>query len=723
MLSASTPKRPLATTLTLVALWIAFYASFTLFTPALLDDADSVHAEVAREMLLRHDWVTLYANGIRYLEKAPLLYWSMAASMRVAQLLGHGSARCLAVAARIPLALTVLALAFAVETFARRSFRSARAGLYAALILLSSPGIFLFTRILLPDAMLCLWLTLAMLCFWLTESAASPSNLEPRTSNPPCYAFAASCALGVLTKGLIGLVFPIAIVAIYLLLTRGPRAAIARIAELHPLTSTAVFLAIAAPWHILIALANPTQGSPGNLTFAGGHWQVPLPTDGNVHGWAWFYFVNEQLLRYINLRVPRDYDTVPLYLFWGLCLIWLMPWSAFVFHAIAHAVRNVRLLWPAQSRGRDTSVSLKGTASAVPKDRHQNEPALAAEGEARRRTNLLLLLWAALPLLFFSLSTRQEYYVLPALPALILLIAAWLAYQAPTKPTAQAHRRSGYRCTALLAYLGLCFAAAALHLVLHTHTPAPSTDLATLLQQNPGDYAMSMGHFLDLNAQALGLFRLPLAIAAASLFLGPLVSFLLRKRAQAHPATLALAAGAFGFLLAAHLGLQTFAPVLSSQQLAAAIAPQLHADDLIVIHQEYEYGSTLGFYLPRPSYRFVAVRTSPPQTTAPTDHDHAEVALRPHAVNPIHILTDATYNGTPNYGRSSNLWYGSFFPDAPAIFETQQSLASKWQGPQRIFLWQDLANDPSPLPASLTPIYVIAKSGGKEIVSNQPNRP
>jgi hypothetical protein len=113
MPSASTPKRTLSTTLVLVALWIAFYGSFTLFTPALLDDADSVHAEVAREMLLRHDWTTLYANGIRYLEKAPLLYWSMAASMGAAQLLGHGSARCLAVAARVPLALTILALAFA----------------------------------------------------------------------------------------------------------------------------------------------------------------------------------------------------------------------------------------------------------------------------------------------------------------------------------------------------------------------------------------------------------------------------------------------------------------------------------------------------------------------------------------------------------------------------------------------------------------------------------
>ncbi len=212
MPSASPPKRPLSTTLALIALWFAFYASFTLFTPALLDDADSVHAEVAREMLLRHDWVTLYANGIRYLEKAPLLYWSMALSMRIAQLLGHASPQCLAVAARIPLALTILALALAVEVFARRAFRSSRAGLYAALILLSSPGIFLFTRITIPDAMLCLWLTLAMLAFWLSESSAPNTrhlaNLEPRNLRLLCYAFAACCAFGVLTKGLIGLVFP-----------------------------------------------------------------------------------------------------------------------------------------------------------------------------------------------------------------------------------------------------------------------------------------------------------------------------------------------------------------------------------------------------------------------------------------------------------------------------------------------------------------------------------
>jgi 4-amino-4-deoxy-L-arabinose transferase-like glycosyltransferase len=677
-------KRPLANTLLLLALWIVFYASFTLFTPALLDDADSVHAEVAREMLLRQDWVTLYANGIRYLEKAPLLYWSMAASFK---LFGVSAA-----AARIPLALAVLALAFAVESFARRAFRSARAGLYAALILLSSFGFFLFTRITIPDAMLCLWLTLALLCFWLTEQ----SSLQPITESvilsegvadaeskdlrlsfeaPQnlrwfCYAFAACCALGVLTKGLIGVVFPVAIVLIHLLLTSGPRAAITRIRQLHPLSSLAVFFAIATPWHILIALANPAQGHPGGLTYAHGALSVPLPTDGNVHGWLWFYFVNEQLLRYLNLRVPRDYDTVPLWLFWGLCLLWLMPWSAFAFRAVASAIPLRRQAWRERLRAHALT--------------------------SKERTLLLLTLWAAFPLLFFSFSTRQEYYVLPALPALAVLIAGWLAQECDWKPITQPARkirRANLRATAVLLVLGSIFAAAAFVFLLHSRAPAPSTDLASLLQQNPADYTLSMGHFLDLNSQALALFRLPLALAAAALFLGPLASFILRQKSRPHAATLALAAAAFGFLLAAHLGLQTFAPVLSSQQLAAAIAPQLHSGDLIVVHQEYEFASTLGFYLQRPSY--------------------ADQYGKPVAINPIHILE----------GRSANLWYGSFFPDAQAIFETPQSLVEKWPGTQRIFLWQDLANQPSPLPALPGPIYVIAKSGGKEIVSNQRNTP
>jgi 4-amino-4-deoxy-L-arabinose transferase-like glycosyltransferase len=621
--SYAAPSREKTFHLWLIAgLWLLFYASFSLFAPPLLDDADSVHAEVAREMLLRHDWVTLYANGIRYLEKAPVLYWSMACSFR---LFGVSTA-----AARLPLALSVLALALALESFARRAFLSARAGLYAALVFLSSFGIFIFSRILIPDVMVCLWLTLALLCFWLTEQEERPNRLA-------CYGFAACCALNVLTKGLIGIVFPVGIVLIYLLLTREVRGALSRLRQLHPLSSLAVFLLIAVPWHILIGLANPTQGHPGGVAFVNGHWTVPLPTDGNVHGWTWFYFINEQVLRYLNLRVPRDYDTVPLLLFWGLMLVWLMPWSVYLFHGLK-------------------TVSWLGWL------RNALDPA--------GRTRLLLGLWAVIPLLFFSLSTRQEYYVLPSIPPLVLLIAGWL--------NSEAHAEATRRLAVLLLTLGTIASAAALFFAFAGSTPAAGADLASILQQNPGDYALSFGHFLDLNRQAMGAFRIPLLMTALVLFGSTLANYFLRRRGRNHAANLALAAGSFGFLLAAHLGLQTFAPVLSSQQLAAVIAPRLQASDLIVIHGEYEAASTLGFYLHR---------------------------------DDLHIFE----------GRSSNLWYGSFFPDAPKIFETQETLTALWSGPQRVYLWQDLKNDPGPVPPLPGQTFVITRSGGKEILSNRPN--
>jgi 4-amino-4-deoxy-L-arabinose transferase-like glycosyltransferase len=644
--------------LILLALWFALYASFTLFTPPLLDDADSVHSEVSREMLLRHDWVTLYANGIRYLEKAPLLYWSMAASMKI---FGPATA-----AARLPLALTVLLLAFAVEVFARRAFADAenpqtgaRAGLYSALILLSSFGIFIFTRITIPDAMVCLWLTLAVYCYWFTEQAPQPGR-------GACFGFAACCALGVLTKGLIGLVFPIGVVLMHLALTRGVRGAVARLLRCHPFTSAAIFFLIAAPWHFLIGFANPSQGNPGSLALSHGHWSVPQPTDGNVHGWTWFYFVNEHLLRYLNLRVPRDYDTVPLLLFWGLVLIWLMPWSAFLFHAIAQIEARAALaVSPLLARWKWLQKKL-------------NPEAMAVFLSPQESTILLLGLWAALPLVFFSLSTRQEYYVLPSLPALVLLIGAWLLREADEAESFSVPNRlvlSGQRIATAMLVLGSVAALAALFFVMHTQPPGPNTDLAALLQQNPGEYALSFGHFLDLNAQAMGAFRRPLILTAVSLFGGTLAAWVLRRNYRPHTANLWLAAGAFGFLLAAHIGLQIFSPVLTSKQLADAITPVLKPDDLILIHGEYEAGSTLGFYLRR---------------------------------NNIHIFE----------GRSSNLWYGSFFPDAPAIFEDAASLKMRWSGVQRIFMWQDLSQ---PLPKLPGKVYVIAQSGGKEIVSNQPN--
>ena len=93
----ATPPNRISNRRIIAGLWLFLYASFALLSLPLLDGADSVHAEVAREMIARNDPVTLYANGIRYLAEAPLLYWSMAASMRA---FGVGTA-----AARLPLAI------------------------------------------------------------------------------------------------------------------------------------------------------------------------------------------------------------------------------------------------------------------------------------------------------------------------------------------------------------------------------------------------------------------------------------------------------------------------------------------------------------------------------------------------------------------------------------------------------------------------------------------
>ena len=79
---ASAPIPSSKSLLIIGLLWGMIYFA-SMFTPALLDDVDTIHAEAAREMLVRHDWVTMYTDGIRYLEKAPLMYWSLAASYSV----------------------------------------------------------------------------------------------------------------------------------------------------------------------------------------------------------------------------------------------------------------------------------------------------------------------------------------------------------------------------------------------------------------------------------------------------------------------------------------------------------------------------------------------------------------------------------------------------------------------------------------------------------------
>ena len=583
----------------IVLLWLAIYFA-SMFSPALLDDVDTIHAEAAREMVLRHDWVTLYTDGIRYLEKAPLLYWGVASSYEVFGVHDWST--------RFPLMLGVLALLLATYFTGKLAYGE-RGGLYAAVVLATSLGLYIFTRFQIPDAMVALWMTLSAMFFLQSLRQETPSRWA-------CWGFAATCALNVLTKSLIGLVFPLAAIFLFLLITRNLR----HILKLRLVSSTVVFLVIAAPWHILAALHNPTQAT----------------SQGTVRGFLWFYFVNEQFMRYLGKRVPAGYDTVPLLIFWALAVLWIFPWVIFLPQSLK------RTPWhPRQWRG-----------------------PLALE----QQSNLFFLLWALVIVGFFTFSTRQEYYTIPAVPALALLIGGWLERDASAPEESRAGTISAWVLFAIV-LVGSVIGILLLH---SSKIPPPGADLADLLRKNPQDYDFSLGHFLDLTPEALGMLRPQLLGAVMSVFVGAGLNLWLRHKRQPQYGNVILAGMMVALLACVHSAFVKFSPILSSKQLAMAIKSRYKPGDVVVIDGQYHQASTLNFYL--------------------------QVRVR--------VLHEP----------SGNLWYGSKFPDAPHVFETPASFAELWNSPARVFLWTD-QEYPKEL-FGLRP-YLLAASGGKTIFTNR----
>ena len=605
------PNRLLAdwriSVLVLIALWAVIYMA-GLSRPALLDDADTVHAEAAREMLQRHDWVTLYVNGIRYLEKAPLMYWGVATSYTLFGISEWST--------RFPLMLVVLAMILSTYGLGRWALGS-EGGFDSALVLATALGPFLFTRFLIPDVAVGLWLTLT---FWLFLVSLEQQKLEQaKPARCTCWGLAAVCALNVLTKGLIGLVFPAGAIGLYLLLTGNLR----HLLKLRLFSSALVFLAIAAPWHILAALRNPAEG--------------------HVRGFLWFYFVNEHILRFLNKRVPRDYDTVPLLLFWALLVLWLIPWTAFLPQSLQDVPRRWREFHAQMSR--------------------------------RQRAYLLFFLWNVVIVGFFSLSTRQEYYTIPAIPGMALLVGGWLQRESASAADS-CERRNGRISSAVLLAVGVIIAVVGFALLFFSKAPAPGTDLSDLLRKNPQDYALSFGHFLDLTPQAMGAFRVPLFGFSLAFLLGTLANWMLRRRARAGAGNAALAAMMVVVLACVRIAFGIFSPIISSKDLAMAIRGQYRPGDQIVVSGLYENASTLNFYTGLP----------------------------------LHSL----------HAPGGNMWYGTQFPGAPRVFETQASFLEMWNGPQRVFFWTD-QEDPVAL-RGLTS-YVVARRGGKTIFANRPMAP
>ena len=484
-----------------------------------MDDVDAVQAQIARTMLSSGDWVTARLDGVAYLEKSPLIYWMMAVSFRIFGV--HDWA------ARLPLALSVILLCWVTFRFARWAFGD-DGGLYSGLALATCAGLFLFTRILIPDAIVTLTITGAI---WAWLRLLEPDEQDLRKWS---LVLGVCMGLGPLLKGLIAIVFPVLTGLAYMAITRQVFS-LAAWKRLHILLAAVVALVIALPWHVLATVRNPPY-------FAFSLHAGP----GEYRGFFWFYFFNEHLLRFLNLRYPRDYNTVPRALFWALNLVWLFPWSVYL------------LATP--------TLSYKPTTRA---------------GRAR----LMAVCWVGVVMVFFTFSTTQEYYSMPIYPALALLIGSALA---------AGGRWIRVASRVLLTITTVLFLALAAVLAMVWRTPAVG-DISQALSQNPDVYTLSMGHIFDLTQGAFAFLKLPLGLAAAAFGSASVTLFVWRSNLR--QTVLALAVCMIVFLQAARIALVEFDPYLGSYPLAVALEKS-PPGELIGANEYYAFSSVY-FYANR----------------------------------------------------------------------------------------------------------------------------
>jgi 4-amino-4-deoxy-L-arabinose transferase-like glycosyltransferase len=484
-----------------------------------MDDVDAVQAQIARNMLATGDWVTARLDGVAYLEKAPLIYWLIAMSYKVFGV--HDWA------ARVPLALAAVMLCWVTYRFARWAFDE-EAGLYAGVSIATSVGLFLFTRILIPDAALTLAITGAIWA-WL-------SLLEPEERLPLRWSVMLGACLGtgLLLKGLIAVVFPVLAGTAYMAVTR-QLFSIQSWRRLTLGTAIAVAFAIALPWHVLAILRNPPY-------FAFSIHSAP----GEYRGFFWFYFINEHFLRFLNLRYPRDYNTVPRLWFWLLNLIWIFPWSIYL-------LGIPRLTFNADSRA--------------------------------DRTKLMTVCWIGVVLLFFTFSTTQEYYSMPIYPALALLVGSAISSRG---------RRIGTATAVLFTICSILSAVLTALLILVWHLPAPG-NVSRALTQHPELYTLSMGHMRDLTLNAFAYLKLPLFLAA--LAFGGIAIGIAKWRSKGRRVVFVVAAGMIIFFQAARIALVRFDSYLGSYPLAQVLQ-QSPRGQLIESNSYYAFSSVF-FYADR----------------------------------------------------------------------------------------------------------------------------
>lgn len=275
-------------TLTLGLLFFALLGDRPLFVPD-----EGRYAEIAREMVASGNYITPSLDGIKYFEKPVLFYWLCAAAIKLAGL-NLWSLR--SVNACLALFCCLLTYFTACKLFERRT------GLLAAFILGTSSLYFVMAHTISLDLTVTFFLTTSLYFFILSLQQCQGGGRR-------CLLWAAfaSAACAVLTKGLIGVVFPMMIVGAWIALTKQWRL----LANLYLPSSIFVFLLIVAPWHYLVMRANPEFFN--------------------------FYFLEQHIMRYTTMDVGH-YQ--PVWFFLPVLVISFFPWTIFLPQALLHAIKN-----------------------------------------------------------------------------------------------------------------------------------------------------------------------------------------------------------------------------------------------------------------------------------------------------------------------------------------------------------------------------------------------
>ena len=478
----------------------------------LFDPCEGMYAEIPREMIALKDWITPHFNFVRYFEKPPLIYWLNAVAFK---LFGFSE-----FSARLPTAAAAIAGIGFVYAIGRDLW-GRRAGLAAGAILGTSFGWFIFGRLNLPDMLFTALLTGA---FW--GISRGFLGKEPRP-DAVLWGYAAMAA-AVMAKGLIGVVFPMLTLGAFVLFSWDWQL----VRRLKLIQGGLLFLAITAPWHILMAERNP--------------------------GFLWFFFVNEHLSRFVGSR-QADYASVPLATYLALTAVWFCPWIIFLPAALRRCC----------SRATDAGRMDRGI--------------------------LFVLCWAGAVIGFFALSpARLEYYALPALPALALCVGRlWdLEIAAPRKQIRAGGLLSAW--IGLIVFSVCLIPAANLfprleHMQFYNMFQGSGLPAGSV--SDPAIAAAKI-NIVPAFADLVPLFKIVVALIVVGTGLSALAWFRHRPGLALICLVGALGVG-FGTV---EKGFVLFSPYRSVAQLGSLLRTEFHPGDQIIVDSNYEYHAAIDFY-------------------------------------------------------------------------------------------------------------------------------